>query len=113
MEVGFCRSQGHVETDEPAHAERRRRDIRCDHRGVGDNDHIGGEPFALALEQVLEVRAADLLFAFDQELQVDGQGSHFAEQAAHCLGLHEDLALVISGATREEPAVDDDRFERR
>ena len=95
MEVGFCRAQGHVESYEAPHAERRRRDIGCDHRRVGNDDHIGGKPVALALEQVLEVGAADLLFAFDQELQVDRQGSHFAEQAPYRLGLHEDLALVV------------------
>jgi hypothetical protein len=65
------------------------------------------------LQQRLEVGAADLLLALDDELQVDRQRALALQQAPHRLDLVEHLALVVDGAPGARLALDDDRLERR
>ena len=67
----------------------------------------------LVAEQLLEVRATDLLLAFDEHLEVDGQATVACEQPPHRLELVEHLALVVDGAAGEALTVDDDGLEGR
>ena len=64
-------------------------------------------------QQGLEVRAADLLLALDQQLEVDRQAAVSAQQAPGRFDLIEGLALVVDGAAGPALAVDDHRVERR
>ena len=95
-----------VEGHQPPHAGRDRRHVGRPHAGVGDDHHGAGQAGPLRLQQRLEVGAADLLLALDDDLHVDRHlaGAVPAEEAADGLEVAEDLALVVAGAPAEQPA---------
>ena len=59
------------------------------------------------------MRAADLLLALDEELEVDRQAAVLGQQPPGRFDLVEGLALVVDGAPGQALAVDDHRFEGR
>lgn len=67
----------------------------------------------VAFEQVLEMRAADLLLTFDEQLQVDRKCSASGQQAAHGLQVVKHLTFVVDRTPGPTFTVDDDRIERR
>ncbi|MEJ7666445.1 MAG: hypothetical protein WKG07_46485 [Hymenobacter sp.] len=67
----------------------------------------------MSLDEVVEVGAADLLFALDQELHVDRQVAVLLQMRLNRLEVHEDLALVVGRAARVDLAVANRRLERR
>ena len=87
--------------------------VGADHAGVGHHDHVAGQPLGVVDQQGLEVRAADLLLALDQELEVDRQAAVGGQQTPGRLDLVQRLALVVDGAPGPALAVDDDRGEGR
>lgn len=84
------------------------------HAGVGDDDHVGGEPLGVLLDEGAEVRGAGLLLALDQHLQVDGGGGPAGggEVGADTQCVEEHLPLVVGRPARVETVSADHRFER-
>ena len=76
------------------------------HAGVGADHEVCGELFAVLAQEGQEVRAALLLLALEEVLQVDGE---LVELAVGLLRLYvgEELALVVADAAAVEPAVAD------
>jgi len=60
---------------------------------------------AMRFEEGLQIRAADLLLAFQQEDQVHGQFPVRGQGFFNAAQMRHVLALVVSGAAREENAV--------
>ena len=64
-------------------------------------------------QEFLKVGAADLLFPFDQENHVHGQGTLFTERLRHAEDVREDLALVVGSTARVDASLRDTGLERR
>ena len=64
-------------------------------------------------DEVVEVDAADLLLALDEELDVERQAAALLQVRLDRLDVHEHLALVVGGAARVDLAVAHGRLERR
>ena len=60
-----------------------------------------------------ELRAADLLLALEEALDVDGEPARGREQRLEREDGHQHVALVVGGAARVDAAVLDHRLERR
>ncbi len=65
----------------------------------------------MAVEQFLQTFASLLLLSFDGEDDVDRQGSLGLESGLDGVDVHQDLALVVSGAAAEDLAVANLGFE--
>jgi hypothetical protein len=115
MKIAPRGAQTHVEGHQPPHAGGDRRHGGRPHAGVGDDHDVAGQALPLGVEQHLEVGAPDLLFAFDQHLDIDGHGSRpmTAEQAPDRLEVAEHLSLVVTGPPAEHPAGPHGGLERR
>ncbi len=78
--------------------------------GVGDHDHVGGEPLLVLLQQGRQGVGADLLLALDEHgdahRQVVAEDPERAE-------VGRDAGLVVGGAAGVEPPVALGRLERR
>src|SRR5262249_21758945 len=86
-------------------------------RGVADEDEVVGgcgQLGGVGLEERAEVGAAALLFAFDQQGDVDGQTA-LADVGPGAEGFEEggDLAFVVNGAAGEDLVVADGGLEGR
>ena len=80
-----------------------RRLARREHRGVGDHHGITGQPLAGILDDVaLDTVSSYLLFALDQELDVDRQLSPCLKECLHRLDMGIRLSLVIGGPTADQ-----------
>ena len=64
-------------------------------------------------DEVVEVDAADFLFALEDDLDVHRQPAVLLQVRFDRLEVHEDLALVVGGAARVDLAVAHGRLERR
>ena len=64
-------------------------------------------------DEVVEMGAADFLFAFENDLHVHRQAAVLLHVRLDRLEVHEDLALVVGRAARVDLAVADRRLERR
>ena len=67
----------------------------------------------LSPDELVEVQAADFLFAFEKHLDVQRQSSGLLHVRFDRLEVHEDLAFVVGGAPRVELAFANGRLERR
>ena len=87
-------------------------------QAVGDGGHAGGElpavaddhaiarePIGVFFEELFEPHAADLLFALDQELQVQRQTALDGDPGLDAFQMGEQLAFVVGGAAGVELAV--------
>ncbi len=79
------------------------------HSGVGDGDHIAGEFSAVFFQKVREVAAADLLFSFDQENDIDRERS-FLESFGDAEDMGQDLSFVVGRSPGKDPPIADFRF---
>ena len=113
MQVRLAAAQVDLEVGEAAQAVADRRDAAIEHRRVGDHHDVGLEQVLVALDEVVEVGAADFLFALDQELHVHRQVAVLLQVRFDRLEVHEHLALVVGRAARVDLAVADRRLERR
>ena len=84
-----------------------------DHSRVRDGDDITAQLGAAGADKVIEIRAADFLLAFDEEDEIDRQGSFFAEEVNRTEDVGEDLSFVVRRPAGEDTLVADGRFERR
>ena len=67
----------------------------------------------MGADEIVEVFAPDLLFAFENDLDVHRQAAVLLQVRLDRLEVHEHLALVVGGAARVDLAVADGRLERR
>ena len=100
---------------EVRHPAQRRQDTgnpRGEHGGVGDHDGITGKPHLLALEELLEVLAADFLLAFGQHDHVHRQRAAHGEVRLERLEVQIQLSLVVDRSTRIDAPVAHGGLER-
>ena len=113
VQVGAAAAQIDLEVDEAAQPVADRRHAAREHRRVGDDDDVGCEVGLVVADEVVEVRAADFFFAFEDDLDVHRQPAVLLQVRLDRLEVHEDLALVVGGAARVDLAVADRRLEGR
>jgi hypothetical protein len=85
---------------------------RPPHRAVGRDDEIGCELAAMLVEEMPEVRAADLLLALDQEADVERKRAFLRKEGFGHLQSHEHGALVVGRAAGVDATLADGRLER-
>ena len=83
------------------------------HRRVADDADIGLEQIEVRFDEGAQVGRGDLLFAFEQELQVDRRAIARLQVRLQRLDVDEELPLVVGRAAGVDLAVLDDRLERR
>src|SRR5260370_14140235 len=88
------------------------RDAFGKHGGVGNHERIGFEFFLIFLDEIPEADAADFLFAFDENFDVDGKFSGDLMQGLKGLEMDVDLSLIVGGAARVNVAAANGGFER-
>ena len=113
MQIGPAAAQIDLGVDQAAQAVADRRHAAGEHRGVRDDHDVGAELGLVRADEVVEVDAADLLFAFEDDLHVHRQAAVLLEMRLDRLEVHEHLALVVGRAARVDLAVADRRLERR
>ena len=64
------------------------------------------------MEEMLEVRAADFLFALDENFDIDGKFSGDLVQGLKSFEMDVDLSFVVGGTARVNVAVANGGFER-
>ena len=89
------------------------RQVALEEPGVADDDHVGLEPVAVLGDPRLEARRAVFLLPFEHEGQVDRRRPADRAQGLEGAQVHHQLALVVRDAAADEPAVADERLERR
>ena len=98
-------AQLHVDRGQPAQRPRDGGHTHLPLAGVGEHEHVGREIVGERGEVALEVRRADLLFAFDEHLHVARQRAARVEPGAHRGGVREHTGLVVAHSAGIEPAV--------
>ena len=102
-----------LERQDPAQPVGKRRPAASDHAGIGDGRDIAAQFVAMFSQKRRQVRATDLLFAFDQEDHVDGKFSVLSERFLDADDVRENLAFVVGRAAGIDHAGFDARLERR
>ena len=113
MQIGVAAFQLDLAVHEAAQAVTDRRHAAGEHRRVGDHDDVGFERVLVRDDEVVEVRAADLFLALENDPDVHRQPAVLLQVRLDGLEVHEDLALVVGRAARVDLAVADGRLERR
>jgi hypothetical protein len=72
------------------------------HRHIGHDGGIGPPGVLVVGDEIAQVGAADLLFAFEDALHIDGKRAGAAQPAFERLDVGEHLSLVVGGATAVE-----------
>jgi len=65
------------------------------------------------LDECIEVAAADLLFPFDEQFDIDRKRSFDLEKRFDAFEMNVDLALIVGRSTRVEPVITNRCFKRR
>ena len=102
-----------VEVGEAAQPVADRRHAAIEHGRIGDHDNVSAQIGFVIADEIVEVRAADFFFAFDEELDVAGKAARLFQVGLDRLDVHEHLALVVRGTARVNLAVADRRLEWR
>ncbi len=113
VQVGLGPAEIDLVVGQAAQAVADRRNAAIEHRRVADDDDVGVEQVLVGVDEVVEVGAADFLFALEQDLHVDRQASLLLEMRLDRLEVHEDLALVVGRAAGVDLAVAHGGLERR
>ena len=74
-------------------------------RGVGQDDHVGGQLLPVGLEERLQRRGPDLLLALDDHLHVDGQPPRRLQVGRDRGDVHEHSRLVVDDTAAVETAI--------
>ena len=98
---------------QPAQAVGDRGHAARQHGGVRDDQRVGLELGLVVVHIIPEVFAADLLFAFDDHLEVDRQLPGRLPQGIERANVNVHLAFVVGGAAAIEIAVANGRLEGR
>ena len=83
------------------------------HRAVGRDDDVGSQQVQVLAHERVEMPAADLLLAFEQELDVDRQAPGRGEERLGDDDRNEHRTLVVGDTTAVEPPVAQRRGPRR
>ena len=83
------------------------------HIGIRDQHGIGAQARRVAVEEGIEIRAADLFLAFQPYFDVEREFAVGGEEAFERFDVDEELAFVIAGTARVEVLARDSRVERR
>ena len=105
--------QRELQPGQPAAGDRDRRFVDAPHAAVGRDDEIGGQQIGVRLDERLQAGAADLLLAFEHELDVDRQAALRGEECLRRLDRLEKRPLVVRHAAGIEAPVADRRREGR
>ena len=81
VQVALGAAQVDLEVRQAAQAVADGRDAAIEHRRVGDDDHVGGELVLVGADELVEVHAADFLFALDEELDVEREAAGLLQVA--------------------------------
>ena len=103
----------HFPVHEAAQRDGQRGHVFGEHRRVRNDHDVAREPFAFACEKRLEARRTDLLFPFDDDLDVERQLAAHAQVRFERREVHQDLAFVIDAAASVHASVAHGRFEGR
>src|ERR1041385_3963453 len=87
--------------------------MRGDHSGVGDNHDVAPQGVAIFLQKFPKILTADLLFAFDNKIDVYRQIAALLDRFLNTKNVGENLAFVIRRAARKNISVFQNRLERR
>ena len=98
MEVLVGPRHLHFQVGQTAHAAIDGRHLFAYHGGVGDQHHIGLQEILVGLDPGGQGAAANLFLAFEDELDIVPELAG-AQQEFEGLDVHEQLALVVVGAT--------------
>ena len=90
-----------------------RRHLTVEHRRVRNDDDIGSQLALLVVQKRLKMLAADLLLALENQFDIDREPTAVLHAGFDRLEVHEDLTLVVRGATRINLAFPNGRLERR
>ena len=113
MHVALAAAQIDLAIDETAKPVANRRHAAVEHRRIRDDDEVGAKLLLVRADEIVEVDAAHLFFAFEEELDVHRQAAVLFQMRLDGLEVHEHLALVVGRAARVELAVADGGLERR
>ena len=102
----------HLVIVQAAQAIRNRRDSGREHRRVGNDQRVGLQTAPVFLNKVPQAHAADFLFPFDHDLDVDGQLALNIAERLQSFQVNVHLALVVGGAAPKEIAVAHGGLER-
>ena len=80
---------------------------------VGDDQRIGRKQFLVRRDTGAGVFRSELLFAFEEELQVDWQPTASAQNRVDRHEVEPNAAFVIDRSARHQPAVDESRLKGR
>src|SRR5260370_23306215 len=89
------------------------RNTLAQHGGIGNDERIRFELFFVFLDEIPEADAADLFFAFDKNLYIDGELAIHLLERSQRFQMDVDLAFIVGGATTEKIAVANSGFECR
>ena len=113
MQVGAAAAQVDLAVDQAAESVADRRNAAGEHRRVRDHDDVGLERVLVGDDEVVEVRAADLFLALEDDPDVHRQLAVLLQMRLDRLEVHEDLALVVGRSAGVDLAVADRRLEGR
>jgi hypothetical protein len=75
MQIALGPAHVDLEIRQTAQAVADRRHTAIEHRRVRDDHDVGGEILFVRANEVVEIRAADFLLAFDEEFDVERQAA--------------------------------------
>ena len=113
-----CRSTGDSTTSIcaymiPRRPDRDRRDVALEVARVADHGDVRGQAVPVRLDPAVQAVGAVLLLALEHERQVDRGRQAGRPQRLEGREVHHELALVVGHAPPDEPAVPQERLERR
>ena len=117
MQVDGGAVQGHLGVAQATQQVGDRRPVDAQHVGVRDHADVGRELVAVGGEERVQMWAAALLLAFEEQRGPHRQAAMDRLPGAQRLDDAHQLALVVDGTTRHDPSamrpVDERRLERR
>ena len=88
-------------------------EFRREHFRIADQRRVSFQPLRVGRHVLLDVFASHFLFAFEQELDVDGQLAFGLQESLHRFEQKIGLPFVIDGAAGIEVVIADSRLEGR
>src|SRR5262249_44538953 len=113
MEVRLGPAHVELKIGEAAKAVADRWNTAVEHRGIGNDDDVRSEIAFVGSYDVVEMAAAHLFLAFDEDPYVQRQAAGLLHVRFDRLDVHEDLALVVRRAARINLSVANAGFKRR
>ena len=111
MQVGIRTGYFNLPVSQTSQSRRDRRDIRTDHAGIGNQDHVCLQHIFMFPTKFRKIRRTDLFFTLDHEFHVTIQFPGFY-QIFKSFRVHESLTFIIVSTTSPNLTVFYNRFER-